>query len=57
MSNKVIALLLLFYVVLLVVGNILDNTSVWLYIDIYGGVISLLAGYRLFKLRLENQIT
>jgi len=48
MSNKVIALLL-FYVVLLVVGNILDNTSVWLYIDIYGGVISLLAGYRLFK--------
>ena len=49
MSNKVIALLLLFYVVLLVVGNILDNTSVWLYIDIYGGGISLLAGYRLFK--------
>ena len=49
MSNKVIALMLLIYVVLLVVGNIIDNPSVWLYIDIYGGVISLLASYRLFK--------
>ena len=39
MNNKVIALLLLFNVVLLVAGNILDNTSIWLYIDIYGGVI------------------
>ena len=49
MSNKVIAILLLIYVVLLVAGNIMDNISLWLYIDIYGGVISLLAGYRLFK--------
>jgi len=49
MNNKVIALLLLIYVVLLVVGNIADNATLWIYIDIYGGVISLLAGYRLFK--------
>ncbi len=49
MSNKVIAILLLFYVVLLVVGNIIDNVTLWVCIDIYGGVISLLAGYRLFK--------
>jgi hypothetical protein len=57
MSNKVIALLLLFNGVLVVVGNIVENKSLWLYFDIYTVLISLLAGYRLFKLRLENQIT
>jgi len=57
MSNKVIALLLLFNGVLVVVGNIVENKSLWLYFDIYTVFISLLAGYRLFKLRLENQIT
>jgi len=49
MSNKVIALLLLIYVGLLVVGNIADNATLWICIDICGGAISLLAGYRLFK--------
>jgi len=49
MSNKVIVLLLLLNVGLVVVGNIAENKSLWLYFDIYTVVISLLAGYRLFK--------
>ena len=49
MSNKVIALLLLFNVVLLIVGNIMDNSTLWIYIDIYGGIVLLLASYSLFK--------
>lgn len=49
MSNKLIALLLLIYVGLLGVGNIADNATLWICIDIYGGAISLLAGYRLYK--------
>ncbi len=49
MNKKLVGSLLLVYVVLLVVGNIVDSDAMWVCFDIYGIVISSLAAYRLLK--------
>ena len=49
MNKKLVAALLLLNVVLIIFGNVIDSEVVWVYFDIYGGVVSLLAGYCLLK--------
>jgi hypothetical protein len=49
MNNKLVAALILLNVVLVVLGNIINSEQLWVPFDIYGAVVSALAGYRLLK--------
>jgi hypothetical protein len=49
MNSKILAYAAFLGVIALIVGNVLDSDTYWIYSDIYGGVVLLLAGWKLLK--------
>lgn len=48
-NKKVMATLSLIGVIVVIVGNVIDNTTFWIYGDIYVGIIMAIASYMLYK--------
>jgi len=49
--NSILAILAASYVMVLIIGNILDDKSYWIISDIFGGSLLAVISFRLFKLR------
>ncbi len=49
MKSKLLASMALIGVALLVLGNILDNATYWIYSDIYVGITLLFLSWKMFK--------
>ncbi len=49
MNNKLMATLSLIGVLVIIAGNIINNTTFWIFGDIYAGLVMAILSYRLYK--------
>lgn len=48
-NKKLMATLSLIGVIVMIVGNIIDNTTFWIYGDVYVGIIMTIVSYMLYR--------
>ncbi len=48
-NNKLMAALSLIGVIVIIVGNVIDNATYWIYSDIYVGIVLAIVSYMLYR--------
>jgi len=48
-SKKLMATLSLIGVIVMIFGNVIDNTTFWIYGDIYVGIVMAIVSYMLYR--------